>query len=83
MYKDKNNMGMIPRVITQIFEEIEKIESEILISCSYLELYNEQIIDLLQETSISSSPTIREEKDRTITILNLTTILVNNPNEML
>ncbi|CAD8175364.1 unnamed protein product [Paramecium octaurelia] len=80
---NKNNMGMIPRVITQIFEEIEKIDQEILISCSYLELYNEQIIDLLQETSISSQPTIREEKDRTITILNLTTILVNNPNEML
>ncbi|CAD8091285.1 unnamed protein product [Paramecium sonneborni] len=80
---NKINMGMIPRVITQIFEEIEKIEQEILISCSYLELYNEQIIDLLLETSISSQPTIREEKDRTITILNLTTILVNNPNEML
>lgn len=74
---------MIPRVISHIFEEIDKKDEEILISCSYLELYNEQIIDLLSESSIATNPTIREEKDHTITILNLTTILVNNPNEML
>lgn len=42
--------GLIPRCITQVFTEIGHIEDqEITVSVSYLEIYNEQIWDLLSD----------------------------------
>jgi kinesin family protein 6/9 len=42
--------GLIPRCITQIFTEIgHQCEQEITVSISYLEIYNEQIWDLLSD----------------------------------
>lgn len=42
---------MVPRVIFFIFEEMERRKAgyEIQIKTTYIELYNEQIIDLLDE----------------------------------
>ncbi|CAK88258.1 unnamed protein product (macronuclear) [Paramecium tetraurelia] len=88
-YSDQNEWGMIPRAVYLLFDEVEKRKQEqdqdIIITCSYIELYNEQIIDLLNESSMKSNlqPTIREEKDHTISIQNLTTISVMNPQDML
>lgn len=44
-----NEEGVIPRVIQDIFLELEKRkeEAEFTIKASFLEIYNEQIIDLL------------------------------------
>ncbi|CAD8139634.1 unnamed protein product [Paramecium pentaurelia] len=85
--QNQSDCGMIPRVIYFLFEEIEKRkqEQDINITCSYVELYNEQIIDLLNEQIIQTNvqPTIREEKDHTISIQNLTTIPVTNPQYMI
>ena len=46
---DCNEEGMIPKVINEIFMEIEKRknEAEFNVKASFLEIYNEQIIDLL------------------------------------
>jgi kinesin family protein 6/9 len=42
--------GLIPRAISQLFEEIEsRTEYEYKVRCSYLELYNERVFDLLGE----------------------------------
>ncbi|CAD8061158.1 unnamed protein product [Paramecium sonneborni] len=86
-FRDSSEYGIIPRVIQFIFEEIEKRKQEldINITCSYVELYNEQIIDLLNESIIQTNiqPTIREEKDHTISIQNLTTIPVTNSQYMI
>ncbi|CAD8059350.1 unnamed protein product [Paramecium sonneborni] len=86
-YSEQNEWGMIPRAVYFLFDEVEKRkqEQDIIITCSYVELYNEQIIDLLNESTIKSNlqPTIREEKDHTISIQNLTTIAVINPQDML
>jgi len=41
--------GIIPRVISLIFEEVDKRKkrSEFIVKCSFLEIYNEELIDLL------------------------------------
>jgi kinesin family protein 6/9 len=42
--------GLIPRCITQVFTEIGHLyDQEISVSVSYLEIYNEQIFDLLSD----------------------------------
>lgn len=46
---DCNEQGMIPKVIADLFHEIErrKNDAEFTVKASFLEIYNEQIIDLL------------------------------------
>jgi hypothetical protein len=65
---------MVPKVISFIFDEIAKRSEmvEIQLKTSYLELYNEQIIDLLDPNFQPNSLTIREERDGSISIPNLT-----------
>ena len=42
--------GLIPRSINQIFQEIGSLyDQEIQVSVSYLEIYNEQLFDLLSD----------------------------------
>ena len=44
--------GMIPRCITQVFTEVGRLyDQEITVSVSYLEIYNEQLYDLLSDDS--------------------------------
>lgn len=46
---DCNEEGMIPKVIKDLFAEIDKRkqEAQFLVKASFLEIYNQQIIDLL------------------------------------
>lgn len=39
--------GVIPRAVHQIFTYLDSINSEYTVKCSFLELYNEEITDLL------------------------------------
>ena len=39
--------GVIPRAIHQIFAHLESISSDCTVKCSFLELYNEELTDLL------------------------------------
>ena len=45
----EENKGIIPRVIQLIFQEVElrKKQTEFIIKCSFLEIYNEELKDLL------------------------------------
>lgn len=45
-------MGIIPRVITEIFDQVEERRNNAIltVTVSYIELYNEQIVDLLVES---------------------------------
>ena len=55
--KDED-LGIIPRVIKLIFNEVEKRKSkaEFLIKCTFLEIYNEDLNDLLDHGNIGSGP---------------------------
>ncbi len=48
--------GMLPRVLEYLFNKIEQQKSlyvEYLMKCSYLEIYNEHIIDLFADAGSS------------------------------
>lgn len=83
---NEEELGIIPRVIKAIFQEIDskKTKTECLLKVSFLEIYNEEIIDLLDTKSIPSnklrrkdnnnsnnSISIREEKDGSIGLYGL------------
>lgn len=58
---DDGNAGVIPRSIYQIFKEVKKMTNAN-VFCSFLQIYNEKIYDLLQVCSllcrIAKSPSL-------------------------
>ncbi|EGR29940.1 kinesin motor domain protein, partial [Ichthyophthirius multifiliis] len=77
-------LGIIPRVINEIFENIKETEKEIRVS--YFEIYNEFIIDLLDiqsKKSHNNNIFIREESDGNISLQGLIEEHVNSPQDML
>ncbi len=56
LISDENYAGLIPRTIYQLFEEIKAFEDHegqgFNIYCSFLQIYNEKIYDLLQVAPI-------------------------------
>jgi hypothetical protein len=84
---DPDEFGIIPRVINLIFDEVDKKKSKIafVIKCSFLEIYNEELNDLLDSNSLHLSPenrnsniNIREEKNGQIAIYGLKEEQVHN-----
>lgn len=51
MMGSPENPGIIPLAIDEIFSGIDAINRDFLVRCSYLEIYNEKIFDLLDATS--------------------------------
>lgn len=51
-------LGIIPRVIKLIFNEVEKRKrkAEFIIKCTFLEIYNEDLNDLLDHGNIGAGP---------------------------
>lgn len=49
------NAGIIPRSVKQVFDHLRSITDEHSVRVSHLELYNEQLADLLGPDSVSSS----------------------------
>jgi kinesin family member 6/9 len=80
--------GVAPRSVTQLFMEINsRIEFEYTVSCTYMEIYNERIFDLLTDLSNPDNAkdfTIAEEKDgRGTFVRGLTEVEVKDENEAL
>uniref|UniRef100_A0A2K5C603 Kinesin motor domain-containing protein n=1 Tax=Aotus nancymaae TaxID=37293 RepID=A0A2K5C603_AOTNA len=72
-------VGVIPRVIQLLFKEIDKkSDFEFTLKVSYLEIYNEEILDLLCPSCEKSQINIREDPKEGIKIVGLTekTVLV-------
>ncbi|RLV91061.1 Kinesin-like protein CIN8 [Spathaspora sp. JA1] len=57
-------IGIIPRVLRLLFEELKETESDYVVKCSYLELYNEELKDLLQDDSTSRPLKIYEQASK-------------------
>ena len=55
----EQELGIIPRVIKLIFDEVDKRKhkAEFIIKCTFLEIYNEELHDLLDHGAINSNPT--------------------------
>lgn len=86
-------LGIIPRVIRLIFEEVDrrKHKAEFIIKCTFLEIYNEELHDLLDHGALSANAgnnlidrfiqkkeiSIREEKNGSISVFGLREEKVN------
>ncbi|XP_069001721.1 kinesin family member 4 [Embiotoca jacksoni] len=81
--EDDPSVGVIPRVIRRIFEEREKSsDCDFCLSVSYLEIYNEDILDLLCSSKDKPSISIREDPKDGIKIVGLTERRVSSATEM-
>jgi hypothetical protein len=83
----KEDLGIIPRVIELIFNEKEKrkAKAEIEVRCSFLEIYNEELVDLLDNSAMAPQRkdiSIREEKNGSISVYGLKEITVSTEEEM-
>ncbi|XP_072231049.1 kinesin family member 4 [Leuresthes tenuis] len=77
------SVGVIPRVIKRIFEEREKrTDCEFYLAVSYLEIYNEEILDLLCSSRDKQAISIREDPKDGIKIVGLTERRVVSDQEM-
>ena len=75
--------GVIPNAINHIFESISASQDvEFLVRCSYLELYNEEINDLLGDTKNPAKCEIKEDPDKGVFIKGLSNEVVENENDM-
>ncbi|XP_073412227.1 chromosome-associated kinesin KIF4A [Dendrobates tinctorius] len=72
--ENEPTVGVIPRVVKALFREIEqRTDWEFLLKVSYLEIYNEEILDLLYLPRDKASPiSIREDPKEGIKICGLT-----------
>eukprot|EP00959_Pyramimonas_sp_CCMP1952_P212315 4442697-Pyramimonas_sp.AAC.1 len=76
--------GIIPRALHYLFREIESREDrEVLVRCSYLEIYNEELYDLLGENPGSAENLVIVEQNRSTFVKGLNKKLVANEEEAL
>ena len=91
----EEELGIIPRVIKLIFEEVEKRKNkaDIVIKCAFLEIYNEELHDLLDHQAMGPGGVIdrfiqkkeiqiREEKNGNISLYGLREDKVNSAEEL-
>lgn len=75
--------GIIPRSISQIFKDIsDRPTLEFTVKVSYLEVYNEQLVDLLVSDSKTHPLTVYEDKNG-VHVKGLKVLLANNEEEAL
>lgn len=75
---ESDDIGVIPRAIAEIFEKIENMpDYDFDVSCSFMELYQEQLFDLLSTGAREQSIVdIREDSVKGIFISNLREVQV-------
>ena len=72
--------GITPNTFDYIFNKIKESNSQFLIRCSFLELYNEDILDLLQKSKPSLE--LKEHADKSVYVKDLTSMPVHSPSDM-
>ena len=84
-----NGMGIIPRAVSTIFSRCRELKEErggawnYSIKGSYIEIYNEDLIDLLADSSGKRDVQIREDKQGHIIWEGLREVNVKNANEVM
>lgn len=75
--------GMIPRAVQHIFQHLEACCNDYTVSVSHLELYNEELIDLLcMQTPPPPLRILRDEKRGSMTVSGLEEIKVSSPEDI-
>ncbi|XP_058806809.1 protein claret segregational-like [Phymastichus coffea] len=80
-----DNEGMIPRTVKHIFNEMKQFELlgwEYKIEASFLEIYNEQIVDLLDNTKKNHDIRMADSKGSDLYVSNLLVQEINSPEEL-
>uniref|UniRef100_A0AAY5EMZ3 Kinesin-like protein n=1 Tax=Electrophorus electricus TaxID=8005 RepID=A0AAY5EMZ3_ELEEL len=81
--ENEPTVGVIPRVVRKIYQEkAKRTDTEFFISVSYLEIYNEEILDLLCISKEKPVISIREDPKDGIKIVGLMEKDVSNAMEM-
>lgn len=77
--------GVIPRAIRQVFAEIKELYDstmlEFTVYCSFIQIYNEKLFDLLQDSEASSPLIIREDKHAGVFIEGLSEYVIVSPED--
>lgn len=80
--KDLKLKGIMPRTFETIFKSIEcNTKKQYLVRASYLEIYNEEIRDLLSKNGTSKLDL--KEKEGTVYVKDLSTFVVKSPENMM
>lgn len=82
-FSETEYLGVIPRAIEDTFNGINKLadkdpESKMTVYCSFLQIYNEKLYDLLQDSKNINPLNIREDKYSGIYVEGLTEYVVTN-----
>ena len=77
-YESEETQGIIPKAFGHIFGWIDSSEDgkKFLVRCSYLEIYNESILDLLGKEDRKLD--VKEDKDKGIYVKGLTNVIVKS-----
>ncbi|KAJ9600610.1 hypothetical protein L9F63_026254, partial [Diploptera punctata] len=77
-------MGIIPRALSNLFDELRIQQVEFTVRVSFLELYNEELIDLLSNGDDASKIRLFEDatKKGSVIIQGLEEVMVDNKNEV-
>lgn len=78
------NAGIIPRAVKQVFDHLRSITDEHSVRVSHLELYNEQLSDLLSPNDVAQNDTLRmyEDPAKGTFVQGLEDIVVTNEQEI-
>ncbi|XP_035207790.1 kinesin-like protein KIF11 [Stegodyphus dumicola] len=83
-WEDDSGAGIIPRSLHQLFEELNKEENvEFSVRVSFLEVYNEELFDLLSSTELSRLRLFEDSNRKgSVIIQGLEEIMVNSRDEV-
>lgn len=81
----KSSSGVIPRAIKEIFAAVVQMESEAraVVYCSFVQIYNEQIFDLLRDSQMDNPLEIHEDRKNGIYVDGLSEYAVRSVNDCL
>nr|CAD7430638.1 unnamed protein product [Timema monikensis] len=76
--------GLIPRSLSHLFDELRRLQAEFTVRVSYLELYNEELIDLLSTSNDPSKIKLYEDplKKGSVIVSGLEEVTVHTKNEI-
>lgn len=80
---DEEMRGVIPNSFYHIFQFVKATKNvEFLIRCSYLELYNEEIRDLLTNQKNAPKCELKEDNNKGVYVKGLSDVVVESPDDL-